>query len=798
MWEWKNADLAERRPPPLVIEIYLDTAELSTREALVAIDEHGARWNVMDALNALAVPAAQPLGNIKSKKTSEITIERWSIELGDPKLIPKSELKDTLPNVYKKAVVLFKSLYTYVKLLPAWRFWRGIIKQPRTNNALRPCYRILHGDLKSQEKDTLDMPLWETSEPVVSSFGFASTNTPAGPFYIRVDYRSRCEFRVDDAEALLSSQMMAMDHHHFEPSLNDRIGSEPRFTSISREPGSLPTSSKGYKDIAELGQAYGSMSTFHQAGLAAGTSPISALRAARETASPSPRHTPPQRFPSSPRAVHGFKSSLRSGDAAPSFARRPSVSFKPFKAGSLSSSPAPAGQASPLGETVASQSPQSTGQSRNSALVTAFDQQAERTPSLPNETVVASSASGSPKPALVARYSSSFGNRKTRFSSGTGSKTEDDVSSSGKGSLSSFSQKGSGVLPGGYVSSGSVHGDDDNISDFLKLLEQKKDLKSFNCSDSASRDASTKRTTAALSKYQRMRDSNTHLSESMSSSSHLLQRSSSSSSRQLSQVPPMIPGTSLSTSSSPGKPISPHTPHTPAIPSRLSANSIIEYGDPRGNGIGNRDPPRTGEVQSPAIISRAAIDIPASPRQYQFPRRSSSVRRQQRLLDEEANQLPFGARSASLPLEDRPELSLSELLHSNEAQVGTSGGMPGLESQDQSGISRQPSSSFGSREAGAVFRSRFARGSGRGLGSMNASNSSLAGTGSGTSNESNRARLRAPAFEDEEPLLFAMSDFHTSGSGRRSIEDGPAGNATEGNSDRGGFNARTSGSGSKI
>jgi autophagy-related protein 13 len=360
-------------------------------------------------------------------------------------------------------------------------------------------------------------------------------------------------------------------------------------------------------------------------------------------------------------------------DAAPMNPRRPSVSFQPFKAGSLASSPSINVPHSPgtsfPGRT---SGPASLTHTRNRPSLTTLPQQVLRTPQLPNETAVASSASSSPKPAPITRYSSSFSHRRSRFSS-TGSKGDDDQNSSGKQSASSSAQRGSDVINESQrASSGSMEQseDDKNLQDFIKLLESKKDLKSFSHTDSASRDASMRRTTAALSKYRGMRESNTALSDSLSSSL-LLHRSSSSSSRQLSSVPPMVHGTSVSTSSSPGKPISPHTPHTPAIPSRLSDNHTVNYSQSVRRSRSRRRSPAepTREENSSEGTAHdtgtTAINIPTSPRAWPYARRSSSARGQHRDqgLDDEPD--VYGIRSASLPADERSELSTSELLHVN-------------------------------------------------------------------------------------------------------------------------------------
>lgn len=809
MMEWRTMDAMQKRPPPLCIEVYLDMKDLTNSQTLVVIDEFGKRWDVAEALNPPAESTARPPSRMG--KATQVVLERWRIQIGDKNSVPSSDLKDPLPNVYKKAVVLFRSLYTCTRFLPAWKYYRRMAKQPANHPSLKLNYRISNDDFKSPRRDTLDVPLYPSSENVADSQTFAPSNSPIGPFCISVTYRTNCDFRVDDAESLLSSHFMGMDDHYFEPSL----GSRPQ--EIGQVPGSLPVNRLHSQNTPDRGQAYGSLSTFHQVGPATGASPMSALRAARDMPLQSPTDSPLQKLPPDHRTAQGSKSSLRSAEGGPAYQRRTSVSFQPFKAGSLSSSPAPGPQVPPspgssLGRT---SNVNPLLQPRNRTSLTALPQAALRAPSLPNETAIASSASSSPKPAPINRYSSSFGHRRSRFSSGGGSKTEDDNLSSGKGSMTSSAQPGSDILNEGEgASSGSIKTDDENISDFLKLLEQKKELKSFNRSDNASRDASMKRTTAQLSKYQRMRDSNAQLSDSLSSSL-LLHRSSSSSSRQLSSVPQMIAGTSVSTSSSPGKPISPHTPHTPAIPSRLSANSIIEY-EPRRSRSRPSHSPR--QAQEPAQTrdstqgtngeqATTAIDIPTSPRPWNYTRRSNSVAQQNRNLEDEPDL--FGLRSASLPAEERErqrerdagvDLSLSELLQHHVLHAGGTTAAPlseGVIETERADVivdplsSRPESGEEGARastsEVPRSSCSRFPRDNarGRGLLSAHGSSSSLAATAAAGERTSRYSfSSRAATLDDDEPLLFTMSELGANS--RRSLEEGRGGsNAGSGERRRG-------------
>ncbi|KAF2755742.1 hypothetical protein EJ05DRAFT_113861 [Pseudovirgaria hyperparasitica] len=753
--DWKGLDILNELPPRLCIETYVDLKDLGNKQILVANDDRGKRWNVGEMLNQPMSPHS-PLPK-RNERVTQLLLERWIVEVKDKETASPASLRDPLPNVYKKAVVLFRSLFTVTHMLPAYKYFK---RQAGAHGGLKLRYRISNDIFKHPRRDTLHIPLYETSEPVVETQTFAPSNSPIGPLSISVVFRVDCDLRVDDQESLLSSQFMGLDDNYFKPSLG-HAGNEQ-----SAVPGSLPVNRANQQDQPDRSQAYGSMSTFHQVG-PAGSSPISALRAVRDQ----PSRSPVEASPREPTTLHPGperRSSLRAGGVG---TRRPSVSFQAFKAGSLSSSPA-------IGTPVLHSPSSSVGrgtsaapytQPRNRTSLTALPQTALRTPSLPNETAIASSASGSPKPAPINRYSSSFGHRRSKFSSGGGSKTEDDNISSGKASVSSAQPGSSMMNEGEGGSSGSMQTDDENISDFLKLLDSKKDLRSFNRRDSASRDAAMRRTTAALSTYQKMRDSNAVLSDSMSSSL-LLHRSSSSSSRQLSSVPPMIAGTSVSTSSSPGKPISPHTPHTPAIPSRLSANSVADYDQPhrsrsRGRVIPRPINPSTSrpeEEADPPPGASEAIDIPTSPRAWPYIRRSSSAAQQQRTLEDDAD--IYGLRSASVPAEEGPHLSLSELLQHHESSPAAAH-QASADASDERTVPRNvvlPTSQDGETEhrTGPALRSRGSYTRGVTTRSSRYSFSSRAGH----------------ALDDDEPLLFDMSEIGNAT--RRSVEEGRGGTAS--------------------
>lgn len=668
---WKTCGSLDNRPPPMVIEVYLDTSRLKENQSLVVLDDDGKRWDVMEQLNASA-SSSESNSPGPGGKNAEVILERWRVELKTT--VDGVSLADDfgpiLPTVYKKAIVFFRTLFVTTRLLPAWKFASHSAAKS-SHPALIPRCRIRTSEPPRSSPDTLRQSIDGRADPV-TEYMFGDLDVPFGRLSASVTYRNDCSFRIDDSESLLSSHFMGVDENFFKPSL-------PPYGERQRAPTAEVGSLRGHRRGTGLGdvqQTYGSLSTFHGDG-PVGTSPLSALRAVRPPGSDT--SSPPASFPANtgidcPNSlpVSGRPSSSRAptrpGDLS---ARRTSVSFQPFKAGSLSGSPIP--------RALDAESPASThslsrpvgfpagSQPRNrSSLIAGMPASLRGGPpaSTPEPPVM-----GSPRPASTSRYSSSFSHRRGRPSGSGASKGGDEEQScSGRQSLaSSVAQPGSGFLAEpGPSSSGSLHAEEDDISDFLKALDSKKTLKSL---EPAKRgESATNRTVAQLSKFHLMRDSNNALGDSMTSSMHM-HRSSSSSSRQLTSVPGMVAPASVSTSTSPGKPVSPHTPHTPAIPSRLSENSIIDYSTTgrivsRG---GRRREPTVPEPSRESTITQegtTAIDIPLSPRLGSYQRRSSSVAQQSRtMIDDDDTDLAFAAhRSISLGADDREPPTMSTLL----------------------------------------------------------------------------------------------------------------------------------------
>ncbi|TGJ88026.1 hypothetical protein E0Z10_g792 [Xylaria hypoxylon] len=782
---WKTCGSFENLPPPLIIETYLDTSRLKSGQSLVALDENGKGWDVVEAINSSDQSSDSSTGR-QGKPITHVVLERWRIELKGAPADDPEDFGPLLPTVYKKAIVLMRSIYTTTGILPAWRLARNS-KTKGIHPALTTRCRVSSGDSNSFGSDTLRTPLFEGRGDVTTDYMFGDLEVPVGRFYVSVCYRNHCAFQVVETESLLSSRIgMAISDDMFKPSLPHRTRSRDL---LAHEVGSLPYQRHAH-DITENQQRYGSLSTFHGEG-PLGTSPISALRAVKAPGSDTT--SPPDSRPASLEApAHSLpissiarRPSLRTTEGS---SRRPSVSFQssPFKHGSLSGSPGPRVQDQDIPPSPRTSGVNVAAHVRNRSSLTAGMPASLR--GAPPQTTSDNSLAGSPRPANTNRFSSSFTHRRNRPSFGGTSKGEDDQMSSGKQSLSSSAaQPSSGLLneAGAGGSSGSFQTDDDSIQDFLKALDSKRTLQSFDPAKKG--ESATKRTAAQLSKFHLMRESNNALTESLNSSMQL-QRSSSTSSRQLTNVPGM------STSSSPGKPLSPHTPHTPAIPSRLSENSSVDYAAPVRAALRPHrvvDVPEDPPASAPVTFERTtAIDIPLSPRPYPHARRSSSVAHQPRVQSDDDD--GEAQRSLSLGAEDREVPSLSTLLRRATAEPDDATESPALqppadiraagsvdtEGQASSSVEREvrPPGGFFSGLSGSPYGRRYGSSVGRGATPPHSGSGSLVGSygryGRGYSRGGAASGPGGGSMEEteDEPLLFDMSEINRDQS-RRSLEE---------------------------
>jgi autophagy-related protein 13 len=579
------------------------------------------------------------------------------------------------------------------------------------------------------------------------SYNLGGVDCPVGFISVDVTHRDNCEFRVDSQESLLSSDFMNQDEYFFQPSLetrnSHRTGQLPYTTG--REPSSAPTSGLSRPGPSVQQPINGLPVT----NLATGERRIQHARNAPSISSGSPLDP----TSSSYRSARESNLSLRSIENA---ARRSSVSFSPFKTGSVASSPGAGvvGSRVSSGTSIPMRSRPSAGAGgplpQRMSMPTPIDSSQSGHPS-----------SGSPRPSSM-RFSSSFTNRPPRFSGASINKADEDGASSGKGSVSSSSNAWTANFPDD--SGHSITEDGKKISDFMKLLEltEKKGLKSFE----------QKATVDPLSRFKKLRDTHAALSDSiiepLNQSQTQQQQRSQPQQRPLSYPSASGLNSSLSSSTSPQLfQISPHTPHAPVIRSRLSEGlSAADAGLSEGRGSFHHRP-RTESTSEPVSSSAIPLDIPSSPRH----RTISSFRRPNSLvqnkavtdaledLDDPATAFAnAGRQSASLGTVDTAPVSLARMREdATNAPIDRPRDGAGINTTSNLGATTTSGSSPSSSLRGRL--------SARGRGGWSGQNSGSASGGSG---------MRPGGFDDDD-LLFTMSEDVME---RRRISEEAGGKAT--------------------
>lgn len=289
--EWRRPDLYRNRPSPMVIEIVLDATQVSQNQALAIVDDNGGRREVPEAASGSAGRVSSRNGK---KNYGEVVLERWTIELGSPDGLTSAELGESLPNVYKKGIITFRSLYTFLRFLPAYKLYRKLGRQPGGQQALRIKFRTRKGSGFTQQQplppprqqqthpDSLYTPLSpaeHASGEVVTHRSLDSLLSPAGPLSATVAFRHNCSFGIVEVDTLLSSLLLHQDLASIQTvggrSLPDERPRPQQAHSSTGADSRTKAHNQRERPRGLLG-AYGSLNTFH--GTEKRQSPVSELR----------------------------------------------------------------------------------------------------------------------------------------------------------------------------------------------------------------------------------------------------------------------------------------------------------------------------------------------------------------------------------------------------------------------------------------------------------------------------------------------------------------------------------------
>lgn len=456
---WKTSDLASL--PPMIIETYIDLRQLPPNQILVLFDQTKHPWTVVKG----------------GGKKLEVVLERWLIEFEPNSSNDAAAMVDELPLSYKQAIILFRSIYGFSRLMPAFKVRKNL------HNKLPLGNKVFDGNqpISSKGRIGLSKPIVNTnsSEPHMSQKHFQPVQTSLGSLKISVAYRNDSDFCIHENEELLLTHFKRHDQQEYS---NKKISS-----SVSPN-SSTTTTTTAYTNEASVSprksQTPIRIQPFKVGSMSSSPPPVSTTQ-----------NQPILQSSSLERRVSITSSKSTSNVSLAAFLRNP-------RSGTPSTSTIPIVNSNPIyGSSVPRSVSSSTG--HEDSYLTNAD-----------------STNNTP------RFSSSFGSRASRRFSSTSVRQQTPQSD-----LLGRSNSVDAAL-----SETEGDNDSDDISDFIRMLDSKSDLRLGNGS-SGGISSSSIAVNDTLNKYQLLRSQHQQLTDS-ANASLILQGSRHSSRKSSLNSPP--------------------------------------------------------------------------------------------------------------------------------------------------------------------------------------------------------------------------------------------------------------------
>ncbi|KAJ8659315.1 hypothetical protein O0I10_005030 [Lichtheimia ornata] len=228
-WYTRALGSALIEPPPLMIDVYLDVPYLPTDV------EDDDRQFMLDRY---------PLFLDDDRR--RIILERWILTLSNDRPAHSSR---SINNVYKRAILHFRSLYSFVRLLPAYSMKRHIVEgagghQQPSSSSLGIGYRLSSTDMPRQDEVDLGDTLLSEDMDAVEEHTLNNLQTPLGTFNIQVRYRKHANFHIQEQDS--SARFIDLDQQYFMPTITKfakRSPPLPPWPNASPSPPPPPSSS---------------------------------------------------------------------------------------------------------------------------------------------------------------------------------------------------------------------------------------------------------------------------------------------------------------------------------------------------------------------------------------------------------------------------------------------------------------------------------------------------------------------------------------------------------------------------
>ncbi|XP_030539689.1 autophagy-related protein 13a isoform X2 [Rhodamnia argentea] len=145
---------------------------------VILVDE-GSNSSSVDAYSAM-------------KASVETVIERWVVHYESSRVTPNINDSSLHKKIYKKLIVLLRSLYSQMRLLPAYRIFRQLSSSGQTYN-LDLIYKV----------STFSNPFSRAEEEMMKEYTFAPVEASSGRFSVAVSYRKTLsDFNLEPATSL--------------------------------------------------------------------------------------------------------------------------------------------------------------------------------------------------------------------------------------------------------------------------------------------------------------------------------------------------------------------------------------------------------------------------------------------------------------------------------------------------------------------------------------------------------------------------------------------------------------------
>ncbi|TFY62297.1 hypothetical protein EVJ58_g3954 [Rhodofomes roseus] len=171
---------------------------------------------------------------------THIVLESWDLSFHpEPLHARRSDDRSdiTPPTIYKHGISLFRSIFTLLRILPAWKLARRRRTGGNRNGNFGIELRIVGQGQSRGDILGFDTPPAPGASPLAKEVhAFAPITHPTGSLSLSVTYLTAPHFELDALESLLSSRFLSDEGPDFTPTL----AKNQQRDSLSTSPGSLP------------------------------------------------------------------------------------------------------------------------------------------------------------------------------------------------------------------------------------------------------------------------------------------------------------------------------------------------------------------------------------------------------------------------------------------------------------------------------------------------------------------------------------------------------------------------------